>query len=218
MTFYLKWKKFFDTSVLHCPEPSKRPDEFLIDETNAAFLKESLKKENSKNWYAHYHMGLVYYIEGRYKKAKKELEKSLSLAKNAWAFHALSCVCLMQNKTELASKYIVKGIKMRQSDHSYLKEGFKILSLCGANQALCEFYESMDVEKKEISRIRFYYIRALHHLGKDKKAYELLEQNGGLEMEDIREGEDSIAQLWSQLYQNLYGEKTQMPYKYNFKA
>ena len=64
----------------------------------------------------------------------------------------------------------------------------------------------------------FYLIRALYHLGKDKEAYELLEQNGGLEMEDIREGEDSLAQLWSGLYQNLYGEKKEIPHKYNFKA
>ena len=37
-------------------------------------------------------------------------------------------------------------------------------------------------------------------------------------MEDIREGEDSLAQLWSGLYQNLYGEKKEIPHKYNFKA
>lgn len=55
-------------------------------------------------------------------------------------------------------------------------------------------------------------------MGKDKEAYGLLEENGGLEIEDIREGEDSVAQLWSELYQGLYGEKKRAPHKYNFKA
>lgn len=32
-----KWKSFFETSILHCPEPLQRPDEFLIDGTNAEF-------------------------------------------------------------------------------------------------------------------------------------------------------------------------------------
>ena len=55
-------------------------------------------------------------------------------------------------------------------------------------------------------------------LGEDKKAYELLEENGGLVIEDIREGEDSVAQLWSELYESQHGEKAAVPYRYDFKA
>lgn len=211
------WKNFFETSTLHCPHPSQRPDEFLIDDTNLAFLKESLKK-NKQNWYAHYHMGLGYFAEEKYKKAGKELEKSLSLAENPWALHALSCVCFVLGKRKPAMDYIVRGMKMRNTDHSYLKEGFRILSLCEANQVIRDLYETLNEQEKQIPKIRFYYISSLHHLGKDKEAYELLEQNGGLEIEDIREGENSIAQLWDELYQNLYGEPKEIPHKYNFKA
>lgn len=114
--------------------------------------------------------------------------------------------------------YIVKGMKMRNTDHSYLKEGFRILSLCEADQVICDLYETLNEQERQISKIRFYYISSLHRLGKDKEAYELLEQNGGLEIEDIREGENSIAQLWDELYQNLYGEPKEIPHKYNFKA
>ena len=135
--------------MLHCPEPNESPDEFLIDERNAVFLKESLKTVNAENWYAHYHMGLGYYMGGKYKKAQKELKKSLLHEENPWAFHALSCTCLMRNKTGRAAEYIIKGMEMRRTDSSYLKEGFKILSLCGADQALCRFYETMDKEGQD---------------------------------------------------------------------
>ena len=73
-----KWTEFFDTSILHCPDPSQRPDEFLIDETNITFLKESMKDKNAGNWYAYYHMGLGYFTEGKYKKAKKAYNKGIS--------------------------------------------------------------------------------------------------------------------------------------------
>ncbi|MDE6203890.1 MAG: DUF5107 domain-containing protein, partial [Lachnospiraceae bacterium] len=162
--------------------------------------------------------GLWYFVEGKDKKAKKALKKSLLLAENPWAFHALGCVCLIQNKTAHAAAYIVKGMEMRRLDSSYLKEGFRILFACGADQVLCDFYETMNTDQKDISKVRFYYISSLHRLGKDKEAYELLEENGGLEMEDIREGEDSVAQLWSELYQSLYGRVMEIPHKYNFKA
>lgn len=213
-----KWKKFFETSVLHCPEPSQRPDEFLIDETNVSFLKDNIKTLNDKNWYAYYHMGLGFYARREYKKAGKALKKSLSLAENPWAYHALGCISMIRDKTAHAVEYIVKGMEMRRSDHSYLKEGFRILSLCGADQTLCDFYESMDTEEKNISKIRFYYISSMHRLGRDKEAYELLEENGGLEIEDIREGEDSVARLWSELHQSLYGSAAKIPHRYNFKA
>lgn len=95
---------------------------------------------------------------------------------------------------------------MRMSDPAYLKEGFRILSLCQAYKELCELYKKLDRKVQEINRIRFYYISALHKLGKNKKAFSLLEQDGGLELEDIREGEDSIAQLWQELHTELYGE------------
>ena len=213
-----KWKQFFDTSILHCLGPSQRPDEFLIDETNLAFLAETMKGVNRENWYAHYHMGLGYFAKGEYKKAKKALKKSLSLADNPWAYHALSCVYFVQHKMARAAEYIIKGMEMRPLDVSYLKEGCRILFQCGEDEALCNIYEALDVKQQSVSKIRFYYISSLHRLGRDKEAFELLEENGGFEIEDIREGEDSVAQLWSALYRSLYGRDGEVPHRYNFKA
>ena len=109
-------------------------------------------------------------------------------------------------------------MELKRRDKAYLKEGFKILSLSGEYEALCRFYDSLDDEMKRVSRIKFYYISALHKNGKDKEAFELLEEGEGLEMEDIREGEDSIALLWSELQQSLFEEPEPVPHRYRFKA
>lgn len=212
------WKEFFDTSVLHCPDVQEIPDEFMINEKNLDFLKQSMAGENSTNWYAYYHLGIGYYVSGKYKKAKKALKESLSIKENPWAYHALSCTYLLFEKNKKAEKAIIKGMEMRGSDPAYLREGFRILFLCGAYKELCEFYEKLDKKEKNINRIRFYYISALHKLSKNKKAFRLLEKDGGFELEDIREGEDSIAQLWQELHTELYGEEGELPHKYNFKA
>lgn len=212
------WKGFFDTSVLHCPDAQEVPDEFMINEENLDFLKQSMAEKNSTNWYAYYHLGVGYYIAGKYKKAKKALQESLSIKENPWAYHALSCVYLLFEKNKKAEKAIIKGMKMRISDSAYLKEGFRILSLCQAYKELCDFYKKLDKKVQSINRIRFYYISALHKLGKNKKAFSLLEQDGGLELEDIREGEDSIGLLWQELHAELYGEEGKIPHQYNFKS
>ena len=107
---------------------------------------------------------------------------------------------------------------MAENRISYLKEGLKILSLCGAYKAAADIYESQDREIQEVGKLKYFYIHALHMLGEDKKAYELLEENGGLVIDDIREGEESVAQLWSELYESQHGEKATVPYRYDFKA
>lgn len=211
------WKHFFETGILHCPNATEAPDEFLMDGDNRSFLEENMEK-NKDNWYAHYQLGLAYYSEGNLQKAKESLQKSCQLSPNPWALHGLSCIFLTQDKKTQAAEFMVQGMEMKKKEITYLKEGFKIISLCEAYKSLCEVWEKLDKKEQETGKIRFYYINALHKLGYQKEAFELLEKDGGLVMEDIREGEDSVAQLWSELYESLNGKRGQVPYRYNFKA
>lgn len=213
-----RWKHFFKTGVLHCPDPMEKPDEFLIYDGNLEFMKQAVCKKNRENWYAYYQLGIGYYVSGKYKKAKKALEKSLELAQNPWALHGLSCIFLMKGKKKKAAEVILKGMEINREDLSYIKEGFRILCLSGKYGKLCGRYKKLDKNMQENSRVRFYYIKALHMQGKDKKAYKLLEKDGGFVLDDIREGEDSLMQLWSGIYQNLYGKEEKIPHRYNFKA
>ena len=107
---------------------------------------------------------------------------------------------------------------MRKEDVSYLKEGMKLLFQCESYETLKQIYEDLSENMRNVGKLKFLYISALHALGEDGRAYELPEENGGLEMEDIREGEDSIAQLWTELKESVTGERGEVPYRYDFKA
>lgn len=213
-----QWQHFFGTGVLHKPAAGEVPDEFLIDGENLPFLLKTLESSNKENWYAYYHAGIGCYQKKHYKTAEKFLQRSLELEENPWACHGLACVCLLTQRPRSAAKWIQQGLAMENQNVSYLKEGLKILYLCEAYQEIVEFYETQSREVQEIGKLKFYCIFALHKLGKDRKAYEILEKDGGLVIDDIREGEDSIAQLWSELYENLYSVKAAVPYRYDFKA
>lgn len=52
----------------------------------------------------------------------------------------------------------------------------------------------------------------------DKKALDLLESKGGLVPDDIREGEDSLGDIWMELYRSVYKKEGKLPYKFNFHA
>lgn len=216
--YYGRWKSFIDGGNLPCPEPQKWPDVFLDDPDSFSRLKDAVKNEEKKNWYAHYHLGIRYYALGRYKKAEKEWKESLELEENAWAYHGLACLHLLQGKRKKAARYILKGMRLQKEELSYVKEGFKLLTMSESYEDLCVFYEQMSEEHQNNSRIKFYYIKALGEIGEEKKAYELLEENGGLILDDLREGEDSLAELWEDLHEKVYGEKGEIPYRYQFHA
>lgn len=213
-----KWQNFFETGVLHKPSVKDVPDEFLIEGENLNFLLNALDSLNKENWYAYYQAGIGCFAEEDFVKAEELLRKSWDMEANPWACHGLACIGLLIEKNEEAAEWIQKGLKMENENVSYLKEGFRILYHCGAFQELIAFYEKQSSEMREVGKLKFYYISALYKLGREKEAYEILEENGGLVIDDIREGEDSIAQLWSELYENLYSKKAPVPYRYDFKA
>lgn len=213
-----KWKTFFETGILHRLEARDVPDEFLIDSGKLQFLVNTLESENKDNWYAYYQAGIGYFAEENYEEAEKYLQKSYHLLANPWVCHAMACIYLRNRHDKDAVNWICQGLTMENENLSYLKEGFKILYLCEAYKEIVDFFEKQNRDTQETGKLRFYYISALHGLGENKKAYEMLEKDGGLVIDDIREGEDSIAQLWSELYEKLYGVKAEVPYRYDFKA
>ncbi len=213
-----KWQSFFETGALHKPSVKEVPDEFLIDGENLNFILNTLDSSNKENWYAFYQAGIGCVAEEDFLKAKELLRKSWNLEANPWACHGLACIGLFTEKNEEAAEWMLKGLEMENENISYLKEGFRILFLCRAYQELIAFYESQNSKIQEIGKLKFYYISALHKIGKNEEAYEMLEENGGLVIDDIREGEDSLAKLWSELYESLYSKKAPVPYRYDFKA
>ena len=113
---------------------------------------------------------------------------------------------------------ILEGMKARRKDTSYLKEGFRILIQNEAFESLCDFYKLLEGQEQEIGKLKFYYAFALAKLGNYTDALHILEQNGGIELEDIREGEGSIQELWEEATEIVRGTVTAVPYIYNFRT
>lgn len=215
---YSRWKEFLEGGKLHCPDPKKKPDVYLADPESFACLKEAVKRTEKKNWYAHYHLGLRYFIEGRYNKAERAFLKSLQCQKNAWAYHGLACTEEKLGRKDEAIRHMLKGMKRQKKRLSYIKEGFRILSLCEGWKEMLDWYEGMDEEMQANGRMRFYNILALARTRREEEAYNLMEADGGMVLDDNREGEDVLAELWSELYEAVHGTKGEVPYRYQYKA
>lgn len=213
-----RWKAFLETGVLHEPEINLRPDYLAWGEKMALRLEGSLESANRDNWYAWYQAGLCRMEQRMYQKAAQYFERSADLKKNPWAYHGLAAAHVLEGRKKEAAAAITAGLVMRLDDLSYVKEAFRILLLCGEEQQVKDFYEQLPETFQQESRIRFSFIVALHRLGMTQVAYGLLTEGDGLVLDDIREGEDSIGELWSEMQETLYGTTGEIPHWFDFKS
>lgn len=216
-----KWEHFFETGELHCPDPETEPDAFWNGEEFLAYLKKTTLKPlapNYENWYAYYHLGILEFRKGNDKIAKEMYETSLKLQENAWALHGLACLSIHEGNKNLAALYAQRGMELKRHCLSYQKEGLKILSQCEAYRAILQQYAVMDEDMKSIGRVQYYYALGLVKTGRLEEADKLLNSEEGIVVDDVREGEDSIQDLWEILNHELYGGKQILPFRYEFHA
>ena len=216
-----KWEHFFETGELHCPDPETEPDAFWNGEEFLAYLKKTTLKPlapNYENWYAYYHLGILEFRKGNDKIAKEMYETSLKLQENAWALHGLACLSIHEGNKNLAALYAQRGMELKRHCLSYQKEGLKILSQCEAYRAILQQYAVMDEGMKSIGRVQYYYALGLVKTGRLEEADKLLNSEEGIVVDDVREGEDSIQDLWEILNHELYGGKQILPFRYEFHA
>lgn len=79
-------------------------------------------------------------------------------------------------------------------------------------------YEEMKEEFQEAGRVQYYHILGLVKEGKLQEADKLLNSEEGITVDDIREGEDNLQDLWEILNHELYEGKQKLPYRYEFHA
>lgn len=212
------WITFLEGGRLICPGPRNVPGMYPNDGCIFQKLKEAVKDSEKENWYAHYNLGLYHFQKKNYDRAYKAFQRSAELTENAWAWHGMASAAIMNGKKKKARKAMTRGIRLRKEDLSYLKEGFRILTLAEGYQEICSLYGKSGAHFMQDGRLRFYYIQALHRTGKSEEARMLLNADGGLEVNDIREGEQSLGELWRELERAAGEEPQSVPYRFDFQS
>ena len=145
-------------------------------------------------------------------------ENSLMLQENAWALHGLACLCIQEGNKNLAVLYAQRGMELQRHCLSYQKEGLKILSQCEAYGSILQQYDTLDEQMKSVGRIQYYHVLGLVKTGQMEEADRLLNSEEGILVDDVREGEDNLQDLWEILNHELHQDKETLPYRYDFHA
>lgn len=214
---YKKLADFLKTGIFPEYSVADAPHDFLADDTLHRRLADTIGTLNKDNWYAHYQLGLSYFMKENPERAKAHLLASNSIKENPWALHALAVLAVAQGNEAQAASAITAGYAYRKDDLSYLKETWKILLRCHSYDTIIALYERLPGNFREESRIRLGYLQALSHTGRETEVLEYLEKTDFV-VDDLREGEDTLGELWKSVYRKVYGEEGELPRKYNFHS
>lgn len=214
-----RWLEFLETGRFFAHDPEERPDDFMCDRMYYERLNETIKTDNSDNWYAHYQLGVMHLYYGKKKKGRKELKKSWKIAKNCWACHALGCAYIKKGESEKAVKWLQRGIRLRPGDLGYVKEGMRLLVMAGGFEEVKELYGILPEVIRKESRVIYNYLNALAHTGQQKEVFDYLSRHPEYVLDDLRECEDSVSSLWKEVYESVHGfQPKEVPKQWDFDS
>ena len=160
-----------------------------------------LLKNAAESWQKHYHLALIYYRLKDLERAEAEVAKAGNLEANRHLLHLLANIRRLQNRFEEGADLIFRAGKLDLADKSFLKEVFKMLLELEAYDKMFELSSLLAPEMLTLPLMKFMHAYALAHTGKVDEAEAVLVENGGLDIPDIREGENSTSGLYLYIQQ-----------------
>jgi tetratricopeptide (TPR) repeat protein len=189
------WSEFLRTGVLAPPAPGAPPAYDVAGPAWAALLRQAAAGGAGADANLLYHLGLVELDLGRPEAAREALARSLELAATPWARYALAAVDARAGRAGEAVASARRALTARPDDLSLAKSALRILRDAGAWAELLAAAAELAPGLQGDGRIRFLRALALHGLGRDAEARGILDADEGLELADLREGDDTLAEL-----------------------
>lgn len=210
------WLELVETGKFICPDKVRdNPAGYIYDKK----LKALLEKCADGNWYAYYHLGLMYFYEEDIQNAKAAFEKSVSIKENPWSYYALSQVEKECKEYKAAFANIKKAYKFNKKDIRVLKELYLCASAAGKSGEYIKVYDKLPDNIKDVSRLKLCLAGAYLDVG-DIEAFEEF-MSKPFRLYDIRECETSARVIWRKYIEFKYmndnmtdAEKEQIAEKY----
>ena len=192
----LPWLTLLNDGYIDDRDPTDPPISYMYQKEWTELLKKSVKGADSENWFAWLQLGLCTFIEKDYERAEEMLERSLAVKESPWALYSLSILNRDRGDHENEVELMLRAFKLRPDDISLSKECLRSLYNNKRFDDLKKVYENMPKVNREEPRCLVYYAFALVADGNIAAAEEILYNDGGIIVPDIRECETITLDLW----------------------
>nr|MDD6335421.1 DUF5107 domain-containing protein [bacterium] len=190
------WKHLLDYGYMPDVCPCEAPSSYMVQNEWFDMLKKAAAGPDAANWLTWFHLGLNWYYREDFERARQCIDKSLSLKQSVWALYALANIERVEGKLQLAASIMSRAAGMRPQDISLAKESLKTCIEAKDYTLLLATFDKLNADVQQIPMVKFLRASALAHTGNWDAAEAILLENGGIVVPDLREGENSLTELY----------------------
>lgn len=182
----------------YCPTPDAKdvPASYMISKDWKKRLLKAISGPDSENWYAHYLLGTIYVYEMEYESALAMFRKSVALQESCWGYYGMAIAYYFLKEDPSAIDAIEKSLALCKDDINLARDYCKMMSALGQFEKIRNVFESLSDEVKTDPKMRYFYANSLCRCGDIEGAEAIIYEGDGLQIPDMREGEESLTDLW----------------------
>ncbi len=195
------WVSLLKSGTVGEHNPDAAPESWMLQSEFTKMLEDAVLNKDKDNWYAWLQLGAIYLCQNKFELADKALKQSIKCEKNSWSYYCLAVLSSHSKNLKNAKKFAQAALKLKSDDISLLRATFLILKNCEAYSDIIAWYEKSTKKIKDDSRVRIYYLIALANSNRYNEAYDLLLENRESVLDDVKEEEVCISDLYAFIMQ-----------------
>ncbi len=200
-----EWLALLENGVF--PRASAEPPaSFMCAPAWKAMLEECAEEKGREDWRVFFHLGLLYLNDGCPQEAARQFTRSLACRENAWAHYGLAVLAYQENDRQ-AVDHIIRAMEGNRERLEMLRDYFEILVRFGEYRRVRDEFASLPTGLQKDGRLRYGVVRALTGEGQLEAAQALMLEDGGLQIPDLREGDNLLSDAWLDIQQKKAEEK-----------
>jgi tetratricopeptide (TPR) repeat protein len=193
-----QWLELLEHGTFPEPDPLAAPVGYEVEEKWQALLQAYVSRQ-PRNWYALLHLGLMYFEQVDTAAAARTWTRSVEAARNPWALRNLGVLAGLEGDAAAAAEYYREAQKLVGTCTPLTIELAEALLSADLAEEWLHVYEGLPAEARTVGRLEMLYARGLLGAGRLDEALSIVQR--GTEMTDLREGENSLTDLWYRIHE-----------------
>ncbi len=193
------WLELLQSGTFPDADPTAEPLGYIIRESWREMLEKALRT-GGDNWLAWLHLGVMAYAASEPERApaawraQEAWRRSMSARRNPWAARNLALTAWEEHRFDDATQLYVQAMEMAPSLLPLAIECGQRLIAMGRSSTWLELLPNLPASVRAAGRMRLLEGQAALNVGDLARVAPLFD--GGLVVEDLREGERSLSDLW----------------------
>jgi hypothetical protein len=188
------WISLLEEGSFPGGDPKSPPGGFVVNAEWGELLEKTLENEGENNWLAWYHAGLIRYHEEDQTGAQRAWERSIDLTWTPWAARNLAFLSWQDGSVNEAADLLIEAYRAAPGILPLGVECGRCLIEAGRDRGWLNLVQGMTVSLRSNGRIRL--LEAQAALAERELAVVERFFMDEVVIADLREGEDSLTELW----------------------